>query len=554
MPRLALPIFLPMDILNDSDEPFPNHHNHHQSTSAASALSSQLVTTSSQFPTPGSISISGLTPRHLNGFTPDAAHNNHVLNQTTLHSLLINPNLHSAAVELLSQVDRLAVSKHPLRKLSLILSSESASLTTNYHALEPLGYESVRFSHSHTVIGRQPATCHSSLSLVEPSMSIAIAPVQGTSASAESPATPRSWVPMGSPSGSTDSLTCSDEEDELDGNGLMRSSGCDRESRLLTSVPPFSKSILTHQPINTVLLPKHMPLIPLSLNTLEHDPNLDALLAYLLSSSSPSSPQDFPTVPIENRKAGETAKDYVGKESRHLLEQDHIQHKLTLVSEDLSTLALLTLSGALTRPSAGACKAQPSNPVPSIPACPSEPTPNPTSCSYHIASNEKIYALPFAAALPEISSIATKILDTPSGTLAAQSQAACVDLIYCVQLIGNSWDDHDECPHCSCQVLEWWDAEKGFWSFSPKDEDDGDKICFFATRVEQTAETYASINMIGTRHALANGSLALPGNTPLTTAKPAILLPSHALLIDFFSLPPPATDADRKVEKLGAIS
>ncbi|PLW31494.1 hypothetical protein PCANC_21069 [Puccinia coronata f. sp. avenae] len=262
MPRLALPIFLPMDILNDSDEPFPNHHNHHQSTSAASALSSQLVTTSSQFvsaqqgsgsgstastisnntnlfeqPTPGSISISGLTPRHLNGFTPDAAHNNHVLNQTTLHSLLINPNLHSAAVELLSQVDRLAVSKHPLRKLSLILSSESASLTTNYHALEPLGYESVRFSHSHTVIGRQPATCHSSLSLVEPSMSIAIAPVQGTSASAESPATPRSWVPMGSPSGSTDSLTCSDEEDELDGNGLMRSSGCDRESRLSTPLP-----------------------------------------------------------------------------------------------------------------------------------------------------------------------------------------------------------------------------------------------------------------------------------------------------------------------------
>jgi hypothetical protein len=51
----------------------------------------------------------------------------------------------------------------------------------------------------------------------------------------------------------------------------------------------------------------------------------------------------------------------------------------------------------------------------------------------------------------------------------------------------------------------------GFWSFSPKDEEDGDEICFFATQVEQTAETYASINMIGTQHASANASLAPPG-------------------------------------------
>ncbi|PLW12777.1 hypothetical protein PCANC_16956 [Puccinia coronata f. sp. avenae] len=86
----------------------------------------------------------------------------------------------------------------------------------------------------------------------------------------------------------------------------------------------------------------------------------------------------------------------------------------SLISEDLSTLALLTLSGASTRPSAGACKASPR-------VGPAEPTPNPTSCSYYIASDKKLYALPFVAALPEISSIATEILDTPAGTLAAQS-------------------------------------------------------------------------------------------------------------------------------------
>ncbi|PLW52537.1 hypothetical protein PCANC_07726 [Puccinia coronata f. sp. avenae] len=108
----------------------------------------------------------------------------------------------------------------------------------------------------------------------------------------------------------------------------------------------------------------------------------------------------------------------------------------SLVSEDLSTLAFLTLSGASTRPSAGACKA--SHRQSSLRVGPAEPTPNPTSCSYYIASDEKLYALPFVAALPEISSIATEILDTPAGTLAAQSQVACVDLIYRVQLIGNT--------------------------------------------------------------------------------------------------------------------
>jgi hypothetical protein len=201
---------------------------------------------------------------------------------------------------------------------------------------------------------------------VEPSMSIA--PAQGPGALADSPATPRSWVPIGSPSGTTDSSICSDEEDELDGNGFFRSTGCDRESRSSTTsscssddermmavdgeyqngiatkierIESCLKNVLQanfrstflrvhpHSPTEQNCLPSQKPPIdnlpprpkhiPSSLrkklknwvsqlaSQLEHDPNLDALLATVLSSSSspPSSPKGFPSVPTDIRKAEE---------------------------------------------------------------------------------------------------------------------------------------------------------------------------------------------------------------------------------------------------------
>jgi hypothetical protein len=50
-----------------------------------------------------------------------------------------------------------------------------------------------------------------------------------------------------------------------------------------------------------------------------------------------------------------------------------------------------------------------------------------------VPSDEKFHNSSFVAALQEISSIATKILDTPAGVLAAKLHA-CVDAIHCVQL------------------------------------------------------------------------------------------------------------------------
>lgn len=175
------------------------------------------------------------------------------------------------------------------------------------------------------------------------------------------------------------------------------------------------------------------------------------------------------------------------------------------------------------------------------------------------ASDEKFYNSPFVAALQDISSIATEILDTPVGTLASKSHA-CVAVIHRVQQIGKSWDEHDDWPHRGwyvrillavaglSRVLEWWDAEKGFWNFDTEDEDNGEEICFFATRMEPQPTTVdtsqisvrpsSSIDVIGTPYASVDGDQYRIG-TPQVNS-------DHGLtgkFVDAFALPPPVTDS-----------
>ncbi|EGG02429.1 RIM15-related serine/threonine-protein kinase [Melampsora larici-populina 98AG31] len=139
-----------------------------------------------------------------------------------------------------------------------------------------------------------------------------------------------------------------------------------------------------------------------------------------------------------------------------------------------------------------------------------------------VASDELFYSSTFVANLQEISSIATEMLDTPVGALTSKSHA-CVEVIYRVQQIGRSWDVNLDWPHRGwyvrvllavaglSRVLEWWDAEKGFWNFEPEDEDDAEEIEFFATKAggEQpvTIEPTASITREGLLNAPNNDSM-----------------------------------------------
>ena len=97
----------------------------------------------------------------------------------------------------------------------------------------------------------------------------------------------------------------------------------------------------------------------------------------------------------------------------------------------------------------------------------------------------------FIVLLQDIIMVATEILDTPIATLTARS-GACAEYIQRVQQIGKAWDEN---PELSCRgwyvqlllavaglsrVVEWWEAEKGFWTFDDTDEADAEPIVFVA--------------------------------------------------------------------------
>ena len=97
----------------------------------------------------------------------------------------------------------------------------------------------------------------------------------------------------------------------------------------------------------------------------------------------------------------------------------------------------------------------------------------------------------FIVLLQDIIMVATEILDTTIVTLTSRS-GACAEYIQRVQQIGKAWDEN---PELSCRgwyvqlllavaglsrVVEWWEAEKGFWTFDDTDEADAEPIVFIA--------------------------------------------------------------------------
>ncbi|PLW28867.1 hypothetical protein PCASD_20072 [Puccinia coronata f. sp. avenae] len=146
--------------------------------------------------------------------------------------------------------------------------------------------------------------------------------------------------------------------------------------------------------------------------------------------------------------------------------------------------------------------------------------------SYLVPSNEKFHNSSFVAASQEISSIATEILDTPAGLLAATSHAWSSTVFSSSGEAGTSMMIAPIVGGMSNpvrvllavaglrRVLEWWDAEKGFWNFEPEDEENGEEICFFATRVEHSGaaglapnlgRANSSNDVIGKPHPLVDG-------------------------------------------------
>lgn len=95
----------------------------------------------------------------------------------------------------------------------------------------------------------------------------------------------------------------------------------------------------------------------------------------------------------------------------------------------------------------------------------------------------------FIVLLQEITSVASEILDTTISKLTAKP-GVCAEYIAKVQQIGEAWNDNPELP-CRgwyvqlllavaglSRVVEWWEAEKGFWTFDDAAEIDSEPILF----------------------------------------------------------------------------
>lgn len=89
----------------------------------------------------------------------------------------------------------------------------------------------------------------------------------------------------------------------------------------------------------------------------------------------------------------------------------------------------------------------------------------------------------FLASLQELIVIATDVLESSVNSLLSKP-SACTDIIQKLQRVGQNWDEHDDWPGRDWyveilmaiaglrRVLDWWEAEKGFWAFDEEDENE----------------------------------------------------------------------------------
>ncbi|WRT65962.1 uncharacterized protein IL334_002913 [Kwoniella shivajii] len=89
----------------------------------------------------------------------------------------------------------------------------------------------------------------------------------------------------------------------------------------------------------------------------------------------------------------------------------------------------------------------------------------------------------FLTALQDLIVLATEVLDSSVNTLVARA-TMCTEIIQKLQKSGSNWDKHDDWPGRDwyvdilmavanlSRVLDWWEAEKGFWKFDEDDENE----------------------------------------------------------------------------------
>jgi serine/threonine-protein kinase RIM15 len=96
----------------------------------------------------------------------------------------------------------------------------------------------------------------------------------------------------------------------------------------------------------------------------------------------------------------------------------------------------------------------------------------------------------FLAALQDLIVLAAEVLDSSVNSLVSKP-GTCAEIVQKLQRIGQNWDEHDDWPGREwyvdilmavanlSRVLDWWQAEKGFWNF---DEEDANEPIVFVMK------------------------------------------------------------------------
>jgi serine/threonine-protein kinase RIM15 len=100
---------------------------------------------------------------------------------------------------------------------------------------------------------------------------------------------------------------------------------------------------------------------------------------------------------------------------------------------------------------------------------------------------------PIMTTLYAIISVATDITEMSISQITSQPKI-CEELVQRVQIIGKAWDEHPDWHGRNwyvqvllavaglSRVIEWWEAEKQFWNFDEKKEDDQDEPLIFVMK------------------------------------------------------------------------
>ncbi|EIW72823.1 hypothetical protein TREMEDRAFT_25150 [Tremella mesenterica DSM 1558] len=138
----------------------------------------------------------------------------------------------------------------------------------------------------------------------------------------------------------------------------------------------------------------------------------------------------------------------------------------------------------------------------------------------------------FLTALQELIVIATYVLDLSVNTLISKP-SICREIVPKLQAVGQHWDERDDWPGREWyvdilmavanlgRVLDWWEAEKGFWNFDNEDENEPLVFVLKPTREESKFDQEF-------RAALSNKVSPVSSTVPEPTSAISLELPSPA--------------------------